>query len=75
MEPARLAKQWATSTIPTASPAALVVSQTYPSLSEWLPCITFILLAAIVRSETHLACFLRHTQGPASKAVSFICQL
>lgn len=69
MERARLAKQWVTSIIPTASRAALVVSQICHALVVRLP------LATSVQSETS-SCLLPQAKfprrAPASKVVFYL---
>jgi len=52
MERARLAKQWVTSIIPTASRAALVVSQISCGLVKGLPPVEHTPVATSVQSET-----------------------
>lgn len=75
MERARLAKQWVTSIIPTASRAALVVSQIYYSLIKWLPFVIYIPLATSAQSETS-SCLLPEAKcpckTPASKVVFYL---
>lgn len=63
MERARLAKQWVTSIIPTASHAALVVSQIYHSLIKRLPFVIYIPLASSMQSETS-SCLLPEAEFP-----------
>lgn len=75
MERARLAKQWVTSIIPTASRAALVVSQICRAPVMWLPFVIYIPLATNVQSETS-SCLLPQEKfprrAPASKVVFYL---
>lgn len=78
MERARLAKQWVTSIIPTASRAALVVSQTYCSLTKQLPCVIHVPVATSVQSETSSCSFSEGQflcETPASEVFFLICNM
>lgn len=69
MERARLAKQWVTSIIPTASRAALVVSQTYCSLIKWLPFVICTPVETSVQGETS-SCLFPGAKFPCRSPVS-----
>lgn len=69
MERARLAKQWVTSITPTASRAALVVSQIYRSLVKWLPFVIYIPSAtsSCLLPQAKFPC-----KAPASEVVFYL---